>query len=697
MSEESKEIKYLQKKRLSPDDEIKEHSKKIDNISDTNLKLNLIQTSSEKFNSTLEEKSSISDTKEKKQKKKLSEKTRDEIINKQIKTPRSFKSIKETIQKGIEIYSKKKEYDLYLLYLIKYISNILDDFKEFKDDYTYYIYNNLRVLNYSNELNESLKKIAYNNDNEIFIKEFKKFSEERWKKFIEAGEKYNIKLLKEYQDSIKPELKKKKQNLNIQNIPSNPNINKPNNPNNNETLTPNNNTNPKITNNNITSNNISTNINSDKTPQNNIYNKSEEKVNQNNQDNNTKKEAEKFDINKSIEEYKYFPEDNQLEIIIAGMIFNSMIKNEKELPKESKEKEKDKYSLAPINPEKFEIQNFNLPELAMVSVISGFKFNTNIIEVNLSGNPLSPKSCFWLGSAIKTNYNLLNLDIQRCAIDNDKLYMLIEGTKFSDPNLNKEQFNLERLNLKDNNQIIDNNTNSEYEHPLAMILEKFKLKWINLTNAKIGGSGALKFFKKMDELLSQNKLYLQNMILICNDFKNEECLGKLGELILRENCPLKNVILSKNLISTSTQANPPVNYYEKFMKSVGKCKIKELFLISCDIGINQEDINILYDMLKENKSLISIRLFGNRINTMENFTKILGIFSDYNKPLENSTLKSLDLSKNQCSIKVDNEFMKLVENLKLEYLDINQNTMEASDKEIFRKGTNDLPKIKIIY
>ena len=59
MSEESKETKFLQKKRLSPDDEIKEYSKKIDDISDTNLKLNLIQTSSEKF----EEKSTISETK----------------------------------------------------------------------------------------------------------------------------------------------------------------------------------------------------------------------------------------------------------------------------------------------------------------------------------------------------------------------------------------------------------------------------------------------------------------------------------------------------------------------------------------------------------------------------------------------------------------------------------------------------------
>ena len=86
----------------------------------------------------------------------------------------------------------------------------------------------------------------------------------------------------------------------------------------------------------MTSTKTSTKFNSDKTPQNNINNKSEEKVNQNNQDNNTKKEAEKFDINKSIEEYKYFPEDNQLEIIIAGMIFNSMIKDENELPKESK-------------------------------------------------------------------------------------------------------------------------------------------------------------------------------------------------------------------------------------------------------------------------------------------------------------------------------------------------------------------------
>ena len=102
-------------------------------------------------------------------------------------------------------------------------------------------------------------------------------------------------------------------------------------------------------------------------------------------------------------------------------------------------------------------------------------------------------------------------------------------------------------------------------------------------------------------------------------------------------------------------------------------------------------------MLKENKSLKSIRLFGNKINNMKSFAKILGIFSDYNKQLENNTLKSLDLSKNNCNLKIDEDFMKLVESLKLEYLDVNQNLMQSDEKEIFKKRTNELSNIRIIY
>ena len=658
-------------------------------------------------------KSEKSSEKQRKPRTKKAEMTRDEIIIKEIRSiQKAKKAINDIFQKGFYNFTKKKEYDFFLYVLIKYISSPLtDDFKDFKEDFTYYIYNNLRVLTLSKEFNETLKKIAYNEDNEKFFKEFLNFTNERWNKFIIAAEKYDIGLKEEYKNyvKIKKEDKKNKlnKNININNINNKTdtenNINTSNKDNINNIT--NNQNNSQLNNNNILPNQENPNNNlKENNPQSNI-NKStdkstESKVSINkekeNNQNNKEPESEKFDINKAIDIYSDFPEGNQIELIVGGMIYNSLLRNEKDLPKEAKLNDKDKNSTTPTIPVKIEIQNFNLPEMPMVSVISGIKFYTNIIEINLSGNALSPKSCFWLGSTLKTNPNLLTIDISRCNIDNDCLYMFVEGTNFTDEKLNKEQFNLERLNLKDNTHI-NGRTKNNLEHPLSLILEKFKLKWINLTNAKISGEGTLKLAEKMDELLDKNKLFLENLVLICNEFKNEECLSKLGQIILKENCPLKNIILSKNLITTPTMSNPPINHYKNFMENVGKSKIKELFLISCEIGSNKDDIDILYNMLKTNTSLISIRLFGNKINNMESFTKILGIFSEYNKPLENSTLKSLDLSKNSCDIKVSTEFLNLIEKLKLEYLDINQNNMDKNDKETFRKKTNDLTHIKIIY
>ena len=554
--------------------------------------------------------------------------SRDELMLKEIKIldNKSNKSLKELIeQKGINDFMKEKEYDLYPFVLMKYATMNLFNFDLFKDDFTNYIYNNLRALLSCKELDTELKKVAYNQENEFFFKEFLNFSNLRWEKFIEAGLKYNIELLQQYLDSVDPEFKMKK---------------------NNET--------------------------------------------------NKDLDEEKFDINKAIEIYKNFPEDNQLEIFVSSLVYNSMINF---ILKEQKG-QNNILNKNSIIPDKLEIQNFYLNEMTMISVLTGMKFNKNIVEINLSGNTLSPKSCFCLGSCFKTLPYLAVLDISKCDINNDKLYMLVEGTKFyTDENLNKEKFNLKKLNLKDNYDIIDNIKHNSFEHPISLLLEKCKLINLNLTNAKLGGKGAMKIFKKMEELLNKNELYIENLILISNNIMNEECLSTLGDLIINNKCPLKNLILSKNLISKYPESfsNPCFNYFEKFMKCVAKSKLKELFLINCEIGSYENDINILYNMLKENKSLISIRLFGNNISDMKSFTKILGIFSDYNKKLENSTLKSLDLSKNRCNIKIDENFMKLIENLKLEYLDVNQNNMEQDEKEMFRKRTNDLSNIRIIY
>ena len=404
--------------------------------------------------------------------------------------------------------------------------------------------------------------------------------------------------------------------------------------------------------------------------------------------------------NKSIESFNLLKKEYKLELFSAALIYNSLIRNEKEQERIDIDIRKNNQGKIPI---KFDVSNTFLNEDSMMAVLTGIKFDNNIIEINLSGNNLGPKSLFWLGSIFKINQNINKLDLTRCNINNDCLYMFIEGTKFTNENLNNDQLYLNKLILKDNNQIGDT-TNDKFEHPLGLILRKFKLKWLNLTNAKLKNSGTCKFLKTFLELMKENKIYLENLILICNDFYNEECLSLLGEIIEQKNiCPLNNLILSKNLISThAPNSSDKTNHFEIFMKKVAQSNLKELFLISCGIGKkenNEEnnDIQILYDMLCQNKILNTLRLFGNEISNMKDFSYILGIFSEYNNGLKNNTLKSLDLSKNSCNIKVDNEFLQLIEKLKLEYLDINQNIMEPNEKERFRAVTNELNNIKIIY
>ena len=409
-----------------------------------------------------------------------------------------------------------------------------------------------------------------------------------------------------------------------------------------------------------------------------------------------KKQNDKFDTNKVIDAYKNCPEENQIETLVAALVYNSK-KNFEQRERDEQNNILDKNS---IIKDTLEIQNFNIGEMAMISVLDGIKFNINIVEINLCGNSLSPKSCFWLGTCLKTLPYLSILDISQTNLDNDKLYMFYEGmTFYCDEKMNKKQFILSKLSLKDNPNITDNNLkNNNYEHPIPLILKKCKLKILNLTNVKIGGNGAKKLFLKMTELLEKNKLFLGNLILISNNIYNEECLITLGEFLKKKNCPLKKLILSKNLISTYPEDRVPcINYFEKLMKCIEQSQLEELFLLNCNLGNDVNDLNIIYEMLKNNKSLTSLRLFGNKICDTKYFSKILGVFSDYNKPLENNKLQNLDLSKNNCNLIIDDNFMKMVENLKLKYLDINQNYMKEDEKEIFMKKTFELSHIRIIY
>ena len=121
-------------------------------------------------------------------------KTLEDEINKFSKEPKELINFQKLI--------KNNEYDWDPFIFMKYLLDFLYEFNKFKEDYTYYIYNNLKPLSNDKQFIEANKNIAYNNKNELFFKSFNEFSNFRWTKFISAAEKYNIKSLQEYKDSI---------------------------------------------------------------------------------------------------------------------------------------------------------------------------------------------------------------------------------------------------------------------------------------------------------------------------------------------------------------------------------------------------------------------------------------------------------------------------------------------------------------
>ena len=208
-------------------------------------------------------------------------------------------------------------------------------------------------------------------------------------------------------------------------------------------------------------------------------------------------------------------EDNKFEIIAAAVVQTLLEKEENEMKKNDEDNKI-------INNSNFDLSNFSLNEHSIMSIFSGIKFNNNIIELDLSGNPLNIRSSYWLGKLIKTNQNLKILELKNCNLDNSCLSMLILGLKNDEESLNENQHGLEKLSLKDNNKITDT---SNEEHQICEISKIFKIKCLNLTNTQLGNNGIIKLFKTYIDLLRQNKTYLENLIIINNNFNNDECLN----------------------------------------------------------------------------------------------------------------------------------------------------------------------------
>ena len=387
---------------------------------------------------------------------------------------------------------------------------------------------------------------------------------------------------------------------------------------------------------------------------------------------------------------------------------------------------------------------YKFNKLTIQPLLSALKFKENVIELNLSYNDIGNEGCYCLGDLLKINKNLSILTLSFCSIDNNALKFLLRGLKFKSL---LDKFNLTQLNLSDNNITEDG---GEY---LGQILIHFnKLQWLNISNNKINNKGAIKLFQAYKEILdtdyykinekessnSQNNLQncfynlnitnnnsssfnlnnlnlnsnnsnnnqkqfnnLETLILIGIGIYSEECLTILGNIIKHPKCGLKTLVLSKNEIGKSSPYDHQDNLRDikYFLHCLEQNKtITELLLLTCQIGndITEE----IYQMLKVNRTIEYLVLYNNNINQQMVFLKLLSLFSDIpeNKGIINNCLKVLDLSKNNCTIEINNKFLNIIEELQLSSLDISQNEVSREGSDNFKNLANRIgDKLKIIY
>ena len=388
---------------------------------------------------------------------------------------------------------------------------------------------------------------------------------------------------------------------------------------------------------------------------------------------------------------------------------------------------------------KLDFTEYKYNKYTIQPLLTALKFKENIIELNLSYNDIGYEGCYCLGNLLRINKNLSVLILSYCKIDNIAVKFLLKGLKYNKDT--KDKYFLTQINLSDNNITEDG---GEF---LGLMLVYFsKLQWFNISNNKINNNGAIKLFEAYIKILTTDNSYngninlnisdnndynlninistninsninllnqnsnnnknlhsLETLILIGIGIYSEECLSILGNIIKHPKCGLKTLVLSQNKIGNSNPYN--LNYFNdlKDVKYLLQCikenkTINELLLLSCQIG--NDIIEDFYQMLKVNKSIEYLVLYNNNINQQMQFLKLLSLFSDLpeNNGQINNYLKVLDLSKNNCSIEINNTFLNIIERLQLTSLDISQNELSREGSENFKTLANRIgDKLKIIY
>ena len=372
-----------------------------------------------------------------------------------------------------------------------------------------------------------------------------------------------------------------------------------------------------------------------------------------------------------------------------------------------------------------DLTNYKFNNITIQPLLNILKFKENLIELNLNNNEIGNEGCYCLGNLLRINRNLSVLNLTGCKIGDLGLTFLVKGinNKYKD-----EKSNLTKLILIDNKL-----TENSGKNLGNLLLNLTKLQWLNISNNKINNKGAQDLFDTYKEILedelsinlslSNNNLTSENisnlslnnyhskmvnnleyLILIDIGIFSESCLRILGDIIKLPKCGLKSLILSRNNIGINKTKEKDLNDILYFLDCLKQNKtITELMMLSCNIEntIAQK----IYDTLKVNKTLENLVLYDNKINEQKIFLKLLSLFSDSdenrnngNNGIINNIMKDLDLSKNNCRININDNFLNIIEELQLSSLDISQNELSKEGIESFKNLANRIGDIlKIIY
>ena len=373
-----------------------------------------------------------------------------------------------------------------------------------------------------------------------------------------------------------------------------------------------------------------------------------------------------------------------------------------------------------------DLTNYKFNNITIQPLLNILKFKENLFELNLSNNEIGNEGCYCLGNLLRINRNLSVLNLTGCKIGDLGLTFFLKGidNKYKD-----EKCNLTKLILSENKL-----TENSGKNLGNLLLSLTKLQWLNISNNKINNKGAQDFFDIYKEILedelainlslnNNNNCTSENMtnlslnnynskmvnnleylILIDIGIFSESCLRILGDIIKLPKCGLKSLILSRNSIGITKSSDKDLNDILYFLDCLKQNKtITELMMLSC--SIENTIAQKIYDTLKVNKTIENLVLYDNKINEQKIFLKLLSLFSvsDENKNngnngIINNIMKDLDLSKNNCRININDNFLNIIEELQLSSLDISQNELSKEGIESFKNLANRIgDRLKIIY